>query len=107
MTEGHWNEDVWLKFDRATLHIGGFQDFQEGARLMITADKTDKLDPEIYSIDGVQLQELGKVSTIELSNKDLLDPLSTYMLSARLVPKISRFTSKNSSWTAHHDDCVV
>jgi beta-xylosidase len=49
LTKGSWNEDGWLKFDHAKLHVEGFNDIQEHKRLT-AAPGTDMLyihDPEL------------------------------------------------------------
>jgi hypothetical protein len=49
LTKGKWNDDGWLKFDRAKLHVEGLGDVNEHERL-IAAPGTDLLyihDPEL------------------------------------------------------------
>jgi beta-xylosidase len=55
LTRGHWNENGWLKFDRAKIALDGFENLKEEARLT-AAPGTDLLyihDPELshYTID--------------------------------------------------------
>lgn len=56
LTKGHWNEDGWLKFDRAKLHVQGLPDVREHERL-IAVTGTNMLyirDPDLsrYKISG-------------------------------------------------------
>jgi beta-xylosidase len=49
LTKGKWNDDGWLKFDRAKLHVDGFQNVKESSRLT-AAPGTDLLyihDPKL------------------------------------------------------------
>jgi beta-xylosidase len=71
LTKGKWNEDGWLKFDRAKLHVDGFENIKEHARLT-AAPGTDLLhihDPELsrYKISD-------RVITLTGSTHDLSSP---------------------------------
>jgi beta-xylosidase len=71
LTKGKWNEDGWLKFDRAKLHVEGFKDIKENARLT-AAPGTDLLythDPELsrYKISD-------RAITLTASPHDLSSP---------------------------------
>ncbi|KAH7413758.1 glycosyl hydrolase [Phaeosphaeria sp. MPI-PUGE-AT-0046c] len=71
LTKGHWNEHGWLSFDRASLHIEGFRDVQQDARLTVTSE-ADMLyihDPELfrYEISG------GNI-TLTPSEHDITSP---------------------------------
>jgi beta-xylosidase len=68
LTKGKWSDDGWLKFDRAKVHLDGFADVQEHARLT-AAPSTDLLyihDPELsrYKVSD-------RVITLIASSHDL------------------------------------
>jgi beta-xylosidase len=71
LTKAKWSEDGWLRFDRAKLHVDGFEDIKENARLT-AASSTDLLyihDPELscYKISD-------RVITLTASPHDLSSP---------------------------------
>jgi beta-xylosidase len=71
LTKGKWNEEGWLKFDRAKLHVEGLGDVREHERLT-AAPGTDLLyihDPELsrYKISGSKI-------TLTASPHDLSAP---------------------------------
>jgi beta-xylosidase len=71
LTKGHWNEDGWLRFDRAKLHVEGFEDVQEDARLS-AAPEADML--HIHDPDLSRYKISGGAITLTPSEHDLTSP---------------------------------
>lgn len=92
LTKGYWNEDGWLKFDRAKLHVQSFDDVRKDERLT-AASGTDLLyihDPDLF-----RSRISGGSITLTPSEHDIASPEA----SPTFVGKRQRFLEGASTVT--------